>query len=173
MRSPTNETVYGGAASQPAQQRSNINVMVRDSLDHGVQCRGCNEWIMGRRYQCANCPSDPVPYSLVSGVSSAALVLPLTPVRTATVLALRTAILQDPRPDARVCQVRPAGALSPAVTGAHAADSCGCITKSAAAIADPRTRSSSTRPRWARYAPRLPSTHETRRPTSDASHIAR
>ncbi len=63
--SPTNETVYGGGG-QVASGRTTANVMVRDSLDHGVQCRGCNEWIMGRRYQCANCPSEPVPYNLVS-----------------------------------------------------------------------------------------------------------
>lgn len=40
--------------------------MVRDSLDHNTRCANCNEWIMGRRYQCANCPSVPETYSLCS-----------------------------------------------------------------------------------------------------------
>lgn len=39
---------------------------IRDDLDHNARCANCNEWIMGRRYQCANCPSDPHPYNLCS-----------------------------------------------------------------------------------------------------------
>jgi hypothetical protein len=41
-------------------------VGIRDGLDHNARCANCNEWIMGRRFQCANCPSDPVPYNLCS-----------------------------------------------------------------------------------------------------------
>ncbi|KAL7421406.1 hypothetical protein Q5752_004291 [Cryptotrichosporon argae] len=37
-----------------------------DELDHNARCNNCNEWIMGRRFQCANCPSLPVPYNLCS-----------------------------------------------------------------------------------------------------------
>ncbi|GMK56642.1 hypothetical protein CspeluHIS016_0304820 [Cutaneotrichosporon spelunceum] len=41
-------------------------VGIHDGLDHNARCANCNEWIMGRRFQCANCPSDPVPYNLCS-----------------------------------------------------------------------------------------------------------
>jgi hypothetical protein len=39
---------------------------IRDDLDHNARCANCNEWIMGRRYQCANCPSEPTEYNLCS-----------------------------------------------------------------------------------------------------------
>lgn len=51
--SPTTETVYGGAT-----QRSS-------PLDHGTTCRSCRSPIVGERYQCANCPSEPQSYNLV------------------------------------------------------------------------------------------------------------
>ncbi|BEJ13657.1 hypothetical protein CspHIS471_0308310 [Cutaneotrichosporon sp. HIS471] len=41
-------------------------VGIGDGLDHNARCANCNEWIMGRRFQCANCPSDPIPYNLCS-----------------------------------------------------------------------------------------------------------
>ncbi len=63
--SPTNETVYAGSAPRRTSARQ-AGGFVRDSLDHEVQCNGCQEWIMGKRYQCANCPSEPVPFNLVS-----------------------------------------------------------------------------------------------------------
>lgn len=53
--SPSNETIYASGR---------VNSL--DSLDHRCRCRGCNEWILGKRYQCANCPSYPESYSLVS-----------------------------------------------------------------------------------------------------------
>ncbi|KAK8843444.1 hypothetical protein IAR55_007101 [Kwoniella newhampshirensis] len=72
--SPTNETVYaptatasrhsGPAPNVPPSQV--VYVTTRDALDHGVRCGNCREWIMGRRYQCANCPSDPEGYNLCS-----------------------------------------------------------------------------------------------------------
>lgn len=36
-----------------------------DSLDHRSRCNGCSEWILGKRFQCANCPSEDA-YNLVS-----------------------------------------------------------------------------------------------------------
>jgi hypothetical protein len=51
--SPTNETAYGGPTFR------------RSPLDHGARCRACSRSIIGRRYQCANCPSEPEPYNLV------------------------------------------------------------------------------------------------------------
>lgn len=66
--SPTNETVYAGgtrhSGSSPVPP-PRIDT-ARDALDHQIRCNNCNEWIMGKRYQCANCPSDPVAYNLVS-----------------------------------------------------------------------------------------------------------
>ncbi|OCF31344.1 hypothetical protein I317_01200 [Kwoniella heveanensis CBS 569] len=68
--SPTNDTVYAPTISRvrgpsplppPSQV---INIPTRDSLDHGVRCGNCNEWIMGKRYQCANCPSLPQAFNL-------------------------------------------------------------------------------------------------------------
>ncbi|WVF65712.1 hypothetical protein IAT40_000443 [Kwoniella sp. CBS 6097] len=67
--SPTNDTVYAptlnrtrGTLPQPPNQV--MNIPFRDSLDHGVRCGNCNEWIMGKRYQCANCPSLPQAFNL-------------------------------------------------------------------------------------------------------------
>ena len=37
-----------------------------DGLDHQCKCDGCSKPIMGRRYQCANCPSLPYGFNLVS-----------------------------------------------------------------------------------------------------------
>ncbi|GBE89623.1 hypothetical protein BKA93DRAFT_759516 [Sparassis latifolia] len=34
--------------------------------DHGIRCNGCNQNIVGNRYQCAECPSIPRPYNLCS-----------------------------------------------------------------------------------------------------------
>ncbi|WWC91357.1 uncharacterized protein L201_006300 [Kwoniella dendrophila CBS 6074] len=69
--SPTNDTVYAPTTSRhrdvaapPPQQI--INVTSRDALDHNLKCGNCTEWIMGRRFQCANCPSDPEGYNLCS-----------------------------------------------------------------------------------------------------------
>ncbi|KLT45979.1 hypothetical protein CC85DRAFT_268587 [Cutaneotrichosporon oleaginosum] len=65
-------SVRGGPspAANSRQGRStprNLQVVnIRDGLDHNARCANCNEWIMGRRFQCANCPSDPVPYNLCS-----------------------------------------------------------------------------------------------------------
>lgn len=78
--SPTNETIYAGTTTPAANgnttpvsnggttgvlPRPVLNIVTRDALDHGARCGSCNEWIMGKRFQCANCPSDPVPYNLV------------------------------------------------------------------------------------------------------------
>ena len=74
--SPTNETVYAGGgtvrsgvrsgvSANRVRQRTMIPATPRDPLDHGCRCGNCNEWIMGRRYQCANCPSDPQAFNLV------------------------------------------------------------------------------------------------------------
>ncbi|WWC73241.1 uncharacterized protein I206_107207 [Kwoniella pini CBS 10737] len=69
--SPTNDTVYAPTAerhgeSQPMATQQVINVTTPDALDHGLKCGNCHQWIMGRRYQCANCPSDPEGYNLCS-----------------------------------------------------------------------------------------------------------
>lgn len=84
--SPTNDTVYAAATSrgidaasaatngvqtsQTAQAAQVVNITARDALDHGCRCRNCNEWIMGKRFQCANCPSEPEPYNLVRGLQT-------------------------------------------------------------------------------------------------------
>lgn len=64
--SPTNETVYGGPGQRVevsnAARRSTAR---QNSLDHAVPCDACQSRVMGVRYQCANCPSDPVGYNLV------------------------------------------------------------------------------------------------------------
>lgn len=66
------ETVYapppaGGPAPSVTSTTTRATVLtVRDDLDHNARCANCNEWIMGRRYQCANCPSSPEPYNLCS-----------------------------------------------------------------------------------------------------------
>lgn len=54
--SPTTETVYGGVTPQ----RIQIN-----PLDHRTACCSCRATIVGERYQCANCPTEPQPYDLV------------------------------------------------------------------------------------------------------------
>ncbi|OCF60275.1 hypothetical protein L486_02955 [Kwoniella mangroviensis CBS 10435] len=65
--SPTNDTVYAPtAARNPAISPPRLAVTTRDALDHGLKCGNCHEWIMGRRFQCANCPSDPEGYNLCS-----------------------------------------------------------------------------------------------------------
>jgi hypothetical protein len=51
--SPTTETVYGGASRQSG------------SPNQGTICRSCRLPIVGERYQCANCPSEPQAYNLV------------------------------------------------------------------------------------------------------------
>ncbi|WVO22726.1 uncharacterized protein IAS62_004060 [Cryptococcus decagattii] len=66
-----NSTLYAPTAIRardpsPSPSSQTVNVSQRDALDHGVRCGNCNEWIMGRRYQCANCPSDPVGFNLCS-----------------------------------------------------------------------------------------------------------
>lgn len=68
-----NSTLYAPTATRvrnasPLPPSQIVNVSQRDALDHGVRCGNCNEWIMGRRYQCANCPSDPVGFNLVSSL---------------------------------------------------------------------------------------------------------
>ncbi|GHJ88425.1 hypothetical protein NliqN6_4827 [Naganishia liquefaciens] len=52
--SPTNETVYGGFSEG------------RHPLAHGSLCGSCRSPIVGKRYQCANCPSEPDPFNLCS-----------------------------------------------------------------------------------------------------------
>jgi hypothetical protein len=61
--SPTNETVYAGGTRRRPE-------VPQVSLDHGCLCDGCGVEIAGKRYQCANCPSLPKAYSLVSLVMS-------------------------------------------------------------------------------------------------------
>ncbi|RXK37138.1 hypothetical protein M231_05589 [Tremella mesenterica] len=71
--SPTNETVYGGISNN-VMDRNGLNGLngnegrssARDVLDHGCRCSNCNEWILGRRYQCANCPSELTAFNLCS-----------------------------------------------------------------------------------------------------------
>lgn len=63
--------VSGGTGGRQSHGRSTPStrapvVGIRDGLDHNARCASCNEWIMGRRFQCANCPSEPVPYNLCS-----------------------------------------------------------------------------------------------------------
>ncbi|ODN91441.1 hypothetical protein L198_05957 [Cryptococcus wingfieldii CBS 7118] len=64
-------TVYAPTATRdrgpsPIPPSQIINVTQRDALDHGIRCGNCTEWIMGRRYQCAGCPSDPAGFNLCS-----------------------------------------------------------------------------------------------------------
>ncbi|WVO18309.1 hypothetical protein L204_106024 [Cryptococcus depauperatus] len=56
----------GRRAASPLPPSQIIHITTRDVLDHGVRCGNCSEWIVGKRYQCANCPSDPVGFNLCS-----------------------------------------------------------------------------------------------------------
>ncbi|WWC64178.1 uncharacterized protein I303_106786 [Kwoniella dejecticola CBS 10117] len=65
--SPTNDTVYAPTADRNgAATQQVIGVTTPDALDHGMKCGNCHQWIMGRRYQCANCPSEPEGFNLCS-----------------------------------------------------------------------------------------------------------
>ncbi|WVW79051.1 hypothetical protein I302_101014 [Kwoniella bestiolae CBS 10118] len=65
--SPTNDTVYAPTTNRDRLQTPpTVAITTRDALDHALRCGNCNEWIMGRRFQCANCPSDPEGYNLCS-----------------------------------------------------------------------------------------------------------
>jgi hypothetical protein len=120
--SPTNETVYAAATSrgidaasaatnevqtiQTAQAAQVVSITARDALDHGCRCRNCNEWIMGKRFQCANCPSEPEPYNLVRGLQTSRTVYQTCSALThLPVLHLRAPVVPDPRPPPRVFQV--------------------------------------------------------------------
>ncbi len=95
--SPTNETVYAGdtdrsnGGTQVALARP-ITSVGRDALDHQCRCSNCNEWIMGRRFQCANCPSGPEASNLVRSFGDH---LPFWLICT-PVLYLRASVLPGP-----------------------------------------------------------------------------
>ncbi|ORX38912.1 hypothetical protein BD324DRAFT_617855 [Kockovaella imperatae] len=66
--SPTNETVYAdpnGTRADVTGASPSTSRISRD-LNHHMQCSQCQEWIIGTRFQCANCPSKPTGYSLCS-----------------------------------------------------------------------------------------------------------
>jgi len=44
-------------------------------LDHLMKCNGCNEPIIGVRYQCANCPSYPISYNLCHECERASFII--------------------------------------------------------------------------------------------------
>lgn len=77
-------------------------------LGHNCRCSGCNAYINGSRYQCANCPSDPVAYNLVSFSSLPLVSLFLCSLRLtyvslllpSKVLDVRTPVVPDARPAA-------------------------------------------------------------------------
>jgi hypothetical protein len=65
--SPDNETIYGGAIPPPrASEVARTPRRRKETLEHDLVCQGCSNRIRGRRFQCVNCPSDPVGYNLVS-----------------------------------------------------------------------------------------------------------
>ena len=77
--SPDNETIYGGAVPPPrVANPGKKRPRRKDTLDHGLACRGCDNGIRGRRFQCLNCPSDPTGYNLVSSGSWFRVSHPLT-----------------------------------------------------------------------------------------------
>jgi hypothetical protein len=69
--SPDGGTVYAGSqvqlrATREATRAGEVSGRGGNTGDHGMRCSGCGERIVGTRYQCANCPSEPEGYSLVS-----------------------------------------------------------------------------------------------------------
>lgn len=43
---------------------SRHSALIGESLNHHLSCKGCNQIIIGIRYQCTTCPSSPTAYSL-------------------------------------------------------------------------------------------------------------
>ena len=122
-QSPTNETIYAGGGgtirsggSRPAPRPPQRNAP-RDALDHGCRCNNCNEWIMGRRYQCANCPSEPESFNLASHLNLALFQAHMT------VLHMRDTVIQSPRPSTCILQTRPTGRYPPDVDSTIPPDS--------------------------------------------------
>jgi hypothetical protein len=106
-QSPTNETIYaggGGGTIRSGGSRPRARIQQRDAprdpLDHGCRCNNCNEWIMGRRYQCANCPSEPESFNLVSPTTL------WTVPANSIVLDMRDSIVQGARFTTRILQTR-------------------------------------------------------------------
>lgn len=122
-QSPTNETIYAGGGgtirsggSRPAPRPPQRNAP-RGALDHGCRCNNCNEWIMGRRYQCANCPSEPESFNLVSHPNP-------DPFQAhVTVFHMRDTVLQSPRSSTCILQTRPTGRYTPHVDSTIPPDS--------------------------------------------------
>ena len=118
--SPTGETVYAGSQGRqvpngyhpPSQVNVSANIALagRQALDHRIKCSECHEWIVGQRYQCANCTSEPEAFNLVRpspDVSGSSLFTDVC-----TVLDLRSQIFPSPRSPSRLLQVGQTGQLS-------------------------------------------------------------
>ncbi|KAJ3559617.1 hypothetical protein NM688_g233 [Phlebia brevispora] len=59
-------SLYSSYARTVLGSVSTVNASVGGGLAHGMRCKRCNLPIVGVRFQCANCPSKPEPYSLCS-----------------------------------------------------------------------------------------------------------
>ncbi|KAG2097758.1 uncharacterized protein F5147DRAFT_641153 [Suillus discolor] len=57
-------SVYSSYAQTVVGSRHARSALDGESLNHRLSCKGCNQTIIGTRYQCATCPSSPTAYSL-------------------------------------------------------------------------------------------------------------
>ncbi|KAG2110370.1 uncharacterized protein F5147DRAFT_690339 [Suillus discolor] len=57
-------SVYSSYAQTVVGSRHARSALDGESLNHHLSCKGCNQTIIGTRYQCATCPSSPTAYSL-------------------------------------------------------------------------------------------------------------
>ncbi|KAG1780931.1 hypothetical protein EV702DRAFT_1250482 [Suillus placidus] len=57
-------SVYSSYAQTVIGSRHARSAVNGESLNHHLSCKGCNQTIIGTRYQCTTCPSSPTAYSL-------------------------------------------------------------------------------------------------------------
>ncbi|KAG1728086.1 hypothetical protein EDB19DRAFT_168367 [Suillus lakei] len=57
-------SVYSSYAQTVVGSRRAQSELNGESLNHHLSCKGCNQTIIGTRYQCTTCPSSPTAYSL-------------------------------------------------------------------------------------------------------------
>lgn len=57
-------SVYSSYAQTVVGSRHAGSALNGESLNHHLSCKGCNQTIIGTRYQCTTCPSSPTAYSL-------------------------------------------------------------------------------------------------------------
>jgi hypothetical protein len=131
--SPTNETIYAGGTIRSGHSRPRPAIRTPrtptpgDAMDHGCRCDNCNEWIMGRRFQCANCPSEPKAFNLVSQIN-----LDMNSSTDDKVLYMRNEIVPSSRSPSCLFQIRKTGRYTfnvdpPAFADLVQRPSWGCI----------------------------------------------